>query len=107
MGQCAWCYDVRGVKKPRTETDSNWDPSSPTSKKRMLDAAATPQSGSSTHVGSPEVREVHPPTPGSRVTRDPEHAYMPTPSRTGTTTSTPSDEGKKPGEREGYPINLG
>ena len=60
MGNCVWCYEDKGLKRPKTETDSNWDPTSP-SKYSTLDAVATPQSGTSTHVESPEVREVAPP----------------------------------------------
>ena len=102
---------MKGAKRPKTETDSNWDPTSP-SKKSVLDAVSTPQSASSlstTVASTPgnEVSEVAPPTPGSRVTRDPAHPYMPTPVRTSQApTTTPADGAKKAGENDGHPMNL-
>ena len=58
-GKCAWCYESKGAKRPKTETDSNWDPSSP-GKQSVIDSVPTPQSRSSAG-GSTTV----PPTPSS------------------------------------------
>ena len=66
----------------------------------MVSQGGTPDSHSS-------VEEVAPPTPGSRVTRDPQHPAMATPKHTQVDTTTPArDEDKKAGGNAGHPINL-
>ena len=50
--------------------------------------------------------EIPPPTPGSKVEKDPVHPLAGTPKRTEPTTNTPSDRGvkdPKPGNRASYP----
>ena len=44
MFKCAFCTETAGVKRVKTETDSEWDPFSP-SRKEVIDSVATPQSG--------------------------------------------------------------
>ena len=59
------------------------------------------------NVSDPDgVQEVHPPTPGSSVTKDPENAGMVTPKRAQVFTATPADDDKKAGSHAGHPVNL-
>jgi hypothetical protein len=47
MFRCAFCCDRNGVKHVKTETDSEWDPQSP-SREHVLKSVKTPQSDDST-----------------------------------------------------------
>ena len=67
---------------------------------------ATTASQGGTPDSQSSVEEVAPPTPGSRVTRDPQHPEMATPKRTQVDTTTPADEDKQAGGNAGHPINL-
>ena len=60
-GKCAWCYEIKGIKRPKTETDSNWDPTSP-DRKSVIDSVSTPRSRSSAAGLS-----TAPPTPSSHA----------------------------------------
>lgn len=46
MFRCAFCCELAGVKRIKTETDSEWDPSSP-GREDVLQSVKTPQSGDS------------------------------------------------------------
>ena len=59
------------------------------------------------NVSDPDgVQEVHPPTPGSSVTKDPDNPGMVTPKRAQAVTATPADDEKKAGSHAGHPVNL-
>jgi hypothetical protein len=114
---CRWPFRCCSTMRPAHTLTHHGSPLS-----RASTESTTPDTrstlGSTTEEDSPggnpqeqeapatEVREVAPPTPGAHITRDSEHPYMPTPVRSQVTTTTPADQGKKPVENDGHPINL-
>ena len=53
MFKCAFCCEMAGVKRIKTETDSEWDPYSP-SRKSVIESVPTPKSIDSNATNLPD-----------------------------------------------------